>query len=69
MKPRGIELQIPNFASPTQIAFTSPIQAKLIENPALFKLKDSTRHTVGETQADRQRLINMLESIPMVQKI
>ena len=32
-------------------------------------LRDSTRHTVGETQAERQRLINMLESIPMVQKI
>ena len=53
MKPRGIELQIPNYASPTQLAFTSPIQAKLIENPALFMLRDTTRHTLGETQAER----------------
>lgn len=49
MKPRGIELQTSNFAGPTQLAFTSPIQAKLIENPALFMLRDTARHTVGET--------------------
>jgi hypothetical protein len=66
MKPRGIELQIPNYASPTQLAFTSPIQVKLIENPALFMLRNTARHTVGETQAERQRLINMFESIPLV---
>lgn len=48
MKPRGIELQTPNFAGPTQLAFTSPIQAKLIKNPALFMFRDTTRHTVGE---------------------
>ena len=49
MKPRGIELQTSNFAGPTQLAFTSPIQAKLIENPALVLLRDTVKHTVGET--------------------
>ncbi len=68
MKPRGIELQIPNFTGQTQLAFTSPIQAKLIENPALFTLRDTptTRHTVGETLAERPRLKNMLEGTPLV---
>ena len=66
MKPRGIELQIPNFTGQTQLAFTSPIQTKLIENPALFTLRDTTRHTVGETLAERPRLKNMLEGTPLV---
>jgi hypothetical protein len=48
MKPRGNELQIPSYISPTQIAFSSPVQAKLMENPVLFMLRDATRHTVGE---------------------
>ena len=54
MKSRGVELQNAIPSSPSQVGFSSPIQAKLMENPVLFMLRDTNnRQTVGELQNER----------------